>query len=28
MGWTGVGFVAGGIILYIVLKLLESVRKK
>jgi hypothetical protein len=28
LGWAGVGFVVGGIILCIVLKLLESVRKK
>jgi hypothetical protein len=27
VGWTGVGFFVGGIVLYVVLKLLESKKK-
>jgi hypothetical protein len=28
VGWTGVGLFVGGIVLYVVLKLLESKQKK
>jgi hypothetical protein len=28
IGWTGVGLFVGGIVLYVVLKLLESKQKK
>jgi len=28
VGWTGVGLFVGGIVLYVVLKLLESMKKK
>jgi hypothetical protein len=28
IGWTGVGLFVGGIVLYVVLNLLESLRKK
>jgi hypothetical protein len=28
IGWTGVGLFIGGVVLYVVLKLLESLHKK